>query len=221
MWSVASQDLVGGDQSADWIVVGWFTPDYRHWAERLEGSLAFTSTPYHLMACDKRVGCWEAETMRKPGIVRRLRQRHAGKTLVLLDVDCEVRRPLTPLVAAVTGDVAAYVRAKSIGRAKDRARIKVMSGTMVFRPTAGADRFIDAWEAAQSECDSTDVDQTALMIALGRATNFTFQPLGAEWCALDAASHPDPAVLHDNASRTAPRARAPLMQQFRRALGML
>ncbi len=193
-------DLVGGTTGSDWIVVGWFTPDYRHWAERLARSLDRTATPYHLLSCEKGGGFWEAETMRKPRIVRQLRDLHPAKTLILLDVDCEVRQSLAPLVDSVSGDVAAYIRAKSSGRGKDRARIKVMSWTMVFRPTPGAARFIDAWDEAQAECDSTDVDQTALMIALGRATDFTFQPLSAKWCALDLTSHPDPAILHDNAS---------------------
>ncbi len=209
-------DLIGGSGTDGWVVVGWFTPDYRHWAERLARSLDRTSTPYHLLSCEKRGRAWETETMRKPRIVSQLRDLHPGQTLILLDVDCEVRHSLAPLVASVSGDVAAYVRAKSIGRGKDRARIKVMSGTMVFRPTPGAARFIDAWDQAQAECDRTDVDQTALMIALGRATNFTFQPLSAEWCALDRASHPDPAILHDNASLAAVKARGPLPREVLR-----
>lgn len=211
--SVRGEDLVDVANMQNWIVVGWFTPDYRHWAERLATSLENTATPYHLRACDKGQGFWEAETMRKPRIVRGLRELYSDKTLILLDVDCEVRRSLDPLAASIIGDVAAYVRAKTAGRAKDRARIKVMSGTMVFRPTPGADRFIDAWEEALSECESTDVDQTALMIALGRATNFTFQPLGAEYCALDRAAHPDPVILHDNASLNAVKARGPLPRE--------
>ena len=209
---VSAADLSAGS-AAGWLVVGWFTPDYRHWATRLAASLDRVGAPYHLLACEKNTGHWEAETMRKARIVRRLRESHPGKTLILLDVDCEVRRSLEPLVASVNGDVAAFVRAKTTGRGKDRARIKVMTGTMVFRPTAGAQSFIDAWEQAQAECDSTDVDQTALMIALGRATNFTFQPLGAEWCALDATCHPDPAILHDNASRDVRRGRAQLPRE--------
>lgn len=215
---VGDADLRGSVRAADWLVVGWFTPSYRRWAEQLAASLDKVAAPYHLLACEKSTRYWEGETMRKPGIVRDFQALYAGKTLILLDADCEVLRSLEPLVASVRGDVAAYVRAKATGRGKERARIKVMSGTMVFRPTAGAASFVDAWEQALAECDATDVDQTALMIALGRATSFTFEPLSAEWCALDRESHPDPAILQDNASRFSPHAQGPLPREVLKGL---
>ena len=211
-------DFIGAAMGPDWLVVGWFTPSYRHWAENLAASLDKVQAPYHLLACQNSSRHWEGETMRKPAIVRSFQERYPSKTLILLDADCTVLRCLTPLVESVRGDVAAYVRAKHHGRGKDRARIKVMSGTMVFRPTAGAASFVDAWQSAISECDSTDVDQTALMIALGRARRFTFEPLDEEWCALDAGSHPDPAIVQDNASRFSPRARAPLPREVLKGL---
>ena len=143
--------------------------------------------------------------MQKPQVIRQLMAQNPGRTLVLLDVDCRVRRSPGLLVESVRGDIAAHIRAKRKGRAKERSRIKVMSGTMVFRPTDGARRFLDAWEAAGAECDAYDVDQTSLMIALGQTTDFTFQPLGCEWCDFDNL-HPDPAIVHANASVDAPRA---------------
>lgn len=199
-------DFRGEAPCGDWLVVGWFTPSYRHWAGRLAASLDKVEAPYHLLACDGLSGHWEGETMRKPGIVRGFQARYPGKILVLLDADCEVRRCLEPLARSVRGDVAAHVRAKASGRGKERARIKVMSGTMVFRPTAAAASFVDAWERAIGECDRTDVDQTALMIAIGRANSFTFEPLSAEWCGFGDNAHPDPAVWQDNAGRDAVRA---------------
>lgn len=217
---VSAADYSSASDAVDWLVVGWFTPDYRHWAQRLVASLDKVAAPYHLLACEKSARHWEAETMRKARIVRRLREIHPGKTLILLDVDCEVRRDLQPLVSSVKGDVAAYVRAKSAGRGKERARIKVMSGTMVFRPTPGATSFVDAWVRAEDECDSTDVDQTSLMIALGRATSFTFEPLGVEWCAFGDGVHPDPVVVHEHASRAA-RVRVPLAAHLRGAVDLL
>jgi hypothetical protein len=215
---VGESDIVDVANAGQWLVVGWFTPDYRLWAVRLERSLQTLGVPHHLAACRKQHGTWAAETTRKPQIVAEMMARYPGKTLVLLDVDCTVRRPLEPLVETLKGDVAAFVRAKPTGRGKERARIKILSGTMVFRPTAGAQSFVRAWSAALRECDAADVDQTALMIALGRATDFTFQPLGAEWCALDAAAHPDPAILHDHAGADATRARVPTPREVLRNL---
>jgi hypothetical protein len=218
MGRAAEGDLIGGDLGRPWLVVGWFTPDYRQWAKRLKASLDAVGAPHHLMACEKTARFWEAETRRKPSIVREFARAHPGKTLILLDADCTVRRGLEPLVASIKGDVAALVRAKPTGRGKERARIKVMSGTMVFRPTEGALHFIQAWELALSECDQHDVDQTALMIALGRATEFTFQPLGPEWCAFGVPAHPNPAIVHEQASLAAVHVRRPPPREVLRHL---
>ena len=138
--------------------------------------------------------------MQKADVVRHLMAVHPGKTLVLVDVDCVVRRDPAHLVAQTRGDVSAFVWSKAAGRAKERARIKVMSGTMVFRPTAAARAFVDNWAGAGRECEAHDVDQTSLMLALAGTSGFTFQPLDAAWCDFDG-SHPDPAIVHFNASR--------------------
>ena len=198
-------DLRGGPQDRGWVVGAWFTPDYAHWTVPFRQSLEEVGASYHILACDRVGSGWESETMQKPRVVRRLMSENPGKTVVLLDVDCQVRKCPSQLVDNVSGDVAAYIRAKRTGRGKDRARIKVMSGTMVFRPTAGARRFVEAWEAAGAECDAFDVDQTSLMIALGRATNFTFQPLPSEWCDFEGLNA-QPAIVHDHASEDSPRA---------------
>ena len=199
-------DLLSANCEESWIVGGWFTPDYLHYARQLSTALDRLGAPYHLVARDKIGTTWEVETMQKVSVVRQLREHHKGKTLVLLDVDCELRKSPLALVNSVRGDVAAYVFPKRSLRPKERARIKIFSTTMVFRPTHGATHFIDAWENAQAECESTDVDQTSLMIAFGRTTGFTFEPLGPEWCALSENHHPDPAILHLNAGRFATKA---------------
>ncbi len=194
-------DIVSQADPAGWLVVGWFTPDYRERAASLAVSLDAVSTPYHLKAVDKVGSGWASETMRKPQIVADFMALYPETTLVLLDADCTVAGSLIPLVRCVRGDVAAYLAAKSSGRGKDRARVKAMSGTMVFRPTSGAARFVSAWRAAIGECDATDVDQTALMIALGRETGFTFEPLDAKWCSYGAGITPQSVIIHDNAGR--------------------
>ena len=199
------RDIRDFSTEAGWFVGAWFTPDYEHWTVPFRASLERVGAPYHILACASVGDGWEAETMQKPRVVRRLLDANPGKTLVLLDVDCEVRSSPARLVDSIKGDVAAYVRAKRQGPGKERSRIKVMSGTMVFRPTEGARRFLDAWEAAGAECDAHDVDQTSLMIAMGRATDFTFQPLSSEWCDFEGLNA-NPAIVHANASQDSPKA---------------
>lgn len=198
-------DIVGGPEGSDWLVVCWFTPDYAHWTVGLKASLDAVGAPYHMLARHRVGGGWEAETMQKAAVARQFMDLHPGKTLVLLDVDCLVKRSPAELVASTRGDISAYIRSKPKGRAKDRARLKVMSGTMVFRPTPAARRFVEVWQQAGLECEAYDVDQTSLMIALATTPEFTFQPLDVAWCDFEGA-HPDPAIVHDNAGRSSAKA---------------
>ncbi len=195
----APGDLLSPRIAGSWVVGAWFTPDYRHWAERLRDSLDGVGAPYHLVARSLRGDGWEAETMQKPHVVRDLMARYPDKVLVLLDADCVVRKSPESLVNNVRGDVAAYLRPAKSDRAKHRARFKVMSGTMVFRPTDGAHRFVDTWIACGAECERDDVDQTSLMLAMARTTRFTFEPIDAEWCDFEKV-HADPAIVHEHAS---------------------
>lgn len=183
----------------DHIVVGWYTPDYAHWARQLRQDLLDVGDKHDLVEVPKLPGSWARNTLRKPAMVRQFRQRYPDHVLVLLDVDCRVRSTLSPLTE-LRGDVAARVVGRTKGRGKDKARIKIMSGTMVFRPTPGADHFVYAWERAVDECTDGDVDQAALMIAMARATGFSFEPLDARWCSFAGAPDPSPIIDHDNAS---------------------
>lgn len=76
-------DLVGG-QIADWLVAGWFTPDYRPLAEAFAVNLSEHGAPHHLLA-KPSLGAWN--TRRKPAVVLEAMDLYPGKTIVLTDVD--------------------------------------------------------------------------------------------------------------------------------------
>ena len=73
-------DIVSNGPAASWLVVGWFTPDYRHWAERLANSLDRVGAPYHLFAKDGSSDGWLANTRRKPLIAEEAMARFPDKT---------------------------------------------------------------------------------------------------------------------------------------------
>jgi Nucleotide-diphospho-sugar transferase len=196
---IGPNDIARLQPDIPWVVGAWFTPNYRHWADRLRDSLDTLNAPYHMLARPLRGEGWEAQTMQKPGVVRELMVNYPDKVLVLVDADCIVLKSPASLVDSVRGDIAAYLRPGKADRAKNRARFKIMSGTMVFRPTDGARRFVDAWIACGTDCDPGDVDQTSLMLAMSRTSGFTFEPLDQEWCDFEK-THADPAILHENAS---------------------
>jgi hypothetical protein len=56
--------------SPAWIVCGWFTPDYRVWADKLIASFDAAGAPHDIVERPKLPGGWEANTMAKPLAVR-------------------------------------------------------------------------------------------------------------------------------------------------------
>ena len=191
-------DIKGGTPS-DWIVSGWFTEDdkYRPLAEQLAVSLDNVGAPYDLVATPTLSGGWEANTMAKPAQVLAAMDRHPGKTIIFLDVDCRVVGDLAPLVNSVTSDIAIRFRAKA--RA-NRMWMTPRSSTMVFRPTAAARRFVDAWHDAGKEADLGTIDQTTFVTTLCRSPGVSFSPLGPEWGAMADDNYPKAAIVHLGAS---------------------
>ena len=184
--------------TAPWIVCAWHTPDYRAWADKLIASLDAVGAPHDIVEVPKLPGTWEANTLAKPAQLLAAMDRHPGKCIVFLDVDCEVLGDLSPL-AGIGGDVGFYMRTK--WRRSGGMRFGARSGTVVVRPTPGARAYVESWEDAAREAPWGDVDQTAQMVAMGRVPGVSFTMLGVEYCATDGDCVPVPVILHDSASR--------------------
>lgn len=182
---------------SEYIVCGWYTPDYAHWLETLIPSLEAVGAPHDFVVVPSEPGGWEASTMRKPHEVLRARRRHPDKTIIFLDVDCVVHKPLDDL-ANIGGDIGFYLRTKyrRDGTVKSGAR----SGTMVFKPTSYASAFVLAWIAASKRAGRYSVDQDSLAVALGRVPGLSITTLGVEWCATVGDGVEKPAIYHDSAS---------------------
>ena len=181
-----------------WIVCGFYTPDYRAWAERLIASLDAHGASHDIVPRAKLPGGWEANTMAKAHAVLEAMDQHPDKVIVFVDVDCEVKGDLSPL-AQLSGDVAFYVQSR--WRSNGGIRFRVRSGTLVIKPTPAARRFVETWAVVSATAQYGDVDQTTLMLAIGLVPGASFTPLDAKWCATAGDQVPGPLILHDQASR--------------------
>ena len=146
---------------SDWIVCGWYTPDYEHWFRRLEGTLIKHGAPYDFRAVPKIDGGWERNTCRKAGFALDALDHHPGKTVIFLDVDCVVNGDLETL-AAMPCDVALNF---AVLRKKRRINLVPLTGHMIINPTPKARALIEAW-AAVSEFGLQD--QETLALAMGK-----------------------------------------------------
>lgn len=180
------------------VVCGWHTPDYRPWTEKLVASLDAMGLPHDIVEVPAIAGSWEQKTLAKPTQILAAMDRHPGKVILFLDVDCVVVRGVTHL-ASIIGDVGFYIATKF--RRAGGTRFRVRSGTVVVRPTAAARHYIEAWAKACSMSPWGVPDQTAQMVAMGWSPGVSITVLGVEDCATEGDRVAAPNILHDSASR--------------------
>jgi len=178
------------------IVCGWYTPDYKHWTERLIASIDRVGHKHDFVMVDKAPGGWEANTLRKADQILAAMDRHPGRAIVFLDVDCEVRAPLHDL-ADIRADFAVHMM-RSVKR-----NFKVLSGTLVFQPTQKARELAENWQSVGRTAPLGTVDQITLIKAMAITPSLTVMNLPETYCAISPDG--DPAILHDHAAAAQPR----------------
>ena len=190
-------DIVGRPPAGSWLVAGYFTPDYRPWAETLANSLKEQGAPFHLFASPKLGGGWEVNTRAKPTAILKAMDEYPDKVIVWLDADCTVHGDLSPL-ARLRADVAA----RAVARVKPRGvSYTARAGTMVFKPRPPARRFVAAWADYAAIARPCDHDQHALLMALAQVPDVTFETLPTMWAAQPDEDAAAAIILHGSASR--------------------
>jgi hypothetical protein len=159
-------DIQSPDHKKAWLVIGWFTPDYRPLASKLAASLDAHGAPYHLFAKDNSHGRWDV--LRKPSIVLDAMAAYPDKTLVLMDVDCIVGGDIRP-ATQISGDVGVSVKARQSPWQRGII-ITLGSRVVVFRPTEGARAFTAEWMRL---CDQAKVGSSA---EVGMAWAYVLRP---------------------------------------------
>ncbi len=180
-----------------YIVCGWYTPDYKIWADKLRGNLNSFGEPHDIVAVDPMDGGWEANTMRKPGEISAAMMRHPDRTIIFIDVDCVVNRSLSRL-AEIVGDVGMHMVAGR--RARGYGRLFARSGTMVLRPTKRAASFVTAWKRLSETAPDGYVDQHTLTEAIVHTPGLSVENIDVSWCAMAKDNAVDPAIYHCGAS---------------------
>lgn len=206
------------------IVCGWYTPDYSKWAEGLAASCEHVGESFDLVAVEKRSGGWEAQTQRKPFMVRDALLRHADKDLIVfIDVDATVEKPLDDLQRSFRGDIGLYC----LARVRTRRQIFFRSGTIALSPGRNTTAFIDAWCDAAGRSSYGTVDQDSLLHAVERATKATLQMLPIAYCATKHdienghVAIEQVAILHEQASFSSKQKELWLSKRTRRVMSAL
>jgi len=140
--------------ASDFLVIGFFTPNYAPAARALAENLAEHRISHHLYARPIVEGDWYSQTRQKPTVLAHARRDHPDENLVFMDVDCRVRGDISEILKT-RGDV--VMRTKGTAKGTQRA-LKPTTRVMLLRPTPGSDAFIAGWAAT---CRSAGSGQSA------------------------------------------------------------
>lgn len=172
-------DVIDTRNLTDWIVIGFFTPNYRHLAETFAKSLSNQNHPYHLFAVENS-GTWSHVTMLKPTVVLDAMNVYPDKSLILMDVDCIVDGPLDDLAKfQPNADVSCYTTLTTKQIRRHRQNFSLSSRVMLIRPTPGARDFMNKWREACDERPWMYGAERNLVLAFSRAVGVVFSPLSA------------------------------------------
>lgn len=140
--------------ASDFLVIGFFTPNYEPAARAFAENLAEHRISHHLYARPIVEGDWYSQTRQKPTVLAHARHDYPEENLVFMDVDCRVRGDISDILKT-RGDV--VMRTKGTAKGTQRA-LKPTTRVMLLRPTPGSDAFIAGWEAT---CRSARPGQSA------------------------------------------------------------
>lgn len=194
-------ERISATSDCDFIVCGWFTPDYRYWWDRLQRNLDDIGAPHDFVEVQKSERGWEANTMRKPHEVLAAMHRHPDTIIIFLDVDCLVTGGLAGLceLANIRGDIGVFLRTK--WKPHGSPWIGIRSGTMVLRPTPAARAFVECWCEASFSAPQYCTDQDSIRYALGGVPGLSVTFLDIRYCATPKDHCKEPVILHDGGKK--------------------
>jgi hypothetical protein len=190
-------DLKGGE-IGEWLVIGWFTPDYRPLAERFAANLEAHGAPFHLFARPKLEPGWS--TRQKPYVVLQALDTYPGKTVVLMDVDCIVNGDISPVID-VAGDVGITVLARNMKKRdawQHWIAAECSSRVVVFRPTEGARAFARRW-AERIESSNLSHDEHSMIWAYLASPDIRFGFIDPIYSGREISQLPDGIIVHESA----------------------
>jgi hypothetical protein len=201
-------DIKGGTPT-QWLVIGWFTPNYRPLAEAFAANLREHNIPHHLYSKAKIADDWN--TLRKPSVVLEAMDAYPDKTIVLMDVDCIVKGDIAP-VADVAGDVGITVIAQNVQGRRDRRwrrgidaqwrhwiAAECSSRVVVFRPTEGARAFAKAWEWHIEHSHVNHDEHSMVWAFLRSAGKVAFSYIDRRYSGREVDDILDGIIVHDSA----------------------
>ncbi|WP_414462371.1 hypothetical protein [Hyphomicrobium sp. DY-1] len=210
------------------IVIGFYTPNYERLAVAFAKNLDQHAIPHHLYAVP--ASAWNNAILLKPQIIKRALQDFPGKTVVLMDIDCNLLGPIAPVVG-FHGDISLYMGVRYHPKARKKSlRLRVLPSSRVIlcHNTPNTNALIDTWQrlcADQDPARPEKDDEQLLMEAIGTTHGLALNILDKRYSGRDPLDAPKDAVIthysaHDS-FRTANEPRRQIKHLKRQFVGWI
>jgi hypothetical protein len=156
----SSTDIIEDSDTQDWLVIAWFTSDYLHHAQRLSAQLKKVGAPHHLFAIGADEGTIRQKTRLRPSVLLAAMDLYPDRTLISLDVDCHVHRPIDSLATFSAADIAHFMKPRRYRFKGQRGRYAfgISDRVLVLRQTSACRTFLTDW---LSDCRSPNLPPKA------------------------------------------------------------
>jgi hypothetical protein len=197
----------------DYVVTGFYTPDYAGLADEFADGLDAFQVPHHLYPVDQ--SAWENAILLKPQILRRAMRDFPTKTVVLMDIDCRIRGHIAPIIP-FNGDISLFMGVRYHPKSRKKsARLRVLpsSRVIVCRHTPATEKLLRNWEAlcrAQDPARPEKDDEQLLMQAIGTTEGLALNIIDKRYSGRDPRdAPPDAVIIHHSAHDTVRAANEP------------
>jgi hypothetical protein len=183
--------------ASDFLVIGFFTPNYEPAASAFSKNLTDLRISHHLYARPVIEGSWYSQTRQKPNVLAAARRDYPDLPLIFMDVDCTVRGDISGLLET-RGDIAMRTKGTALGTS--RQALKPCTRVMVLRPTSGAAGFVSAWAAACDRAREGESAERMLIRAMSDCPeNYAIGTLPITYAGIELHEAPAGAVIvHDS-----------------------
>lgn len=182
---------------ADFIVIGFFTPNYEPSASAFSKNLITHRISHHLYARPVLGDSWYSQTRQKPTVLAMARADYPDRPLIFMDVDCTVRGDIGGILQS-PGDLAMRTKGTALGTT--RRALKPTTRVLLLRPTVGADAFVAAWEAGCQHAGKGDSAEAILIEVMSDSPQrYAIGTLPLKYAGIELHdAPPDAVVVHDS-----------------------
>ncbi len=181
---------------SDFVVIGFFTPNYEPAASAFAKNLAEHRISHHLYARPVVEGDWYSQTRQKPTVLALARREHPNENLIFMDVDCRVNGDISKILDS-RGDISMRIKGTAMG---SRQALKPGTRVMLVRPNIGADAFIADWAAAcQRASDGNSAEYMLIQAMSDSPENYSVGTLSIKYAGMELHDAPaDAVIVHDS-----------------------